>query len=62
MFLFLFDNDNLLLGVVPETVGLLLFGLALIAVTVGLRWFFGVVEKKDLIDENLETITRSINQ
>jgi hypothetical protein len=31
-------NQNLLLGFVPESIGLLIFGFGLIALTVGLRW------------------------
>lgn len=31
-------NQNLLLGLVPESVGLLIFGFGLIALTIGLRW------------------------
>ncbi|NNE99593.1 MAG: hypothetical protein HKN25_11290 [Pyrinomonadaceae bacterium] len=33
----LFEN-NILLGGIPESVGLLLFGIALIVLPVGLRW------------------------
>lgn len=31
-------NPNLILGFVPESLGLLIFGIILIGVTVGLRW------------------------
>lgn len=34
-------NNNLLLGVMPEYLGLMIFGLALIVFTVALRWLFG---------------------
>lgn len=33
--------NNLILGVLPESLGLLVFGLGLIAFAVTLRWFFG---------------------
>lgn len=35
----LFETNNTLLGGIPESIGLLLFGIVLVAVTVGLRWF-----------------------
>ena len=31
-------NQNLILGFMPESLGLLIFGIALIALTIGLRW------------------------
>ena len=31
-------NQNLILGFVPESLGLLIFGVVLIALTVALRW------------------------
>lgn len=34
-------NNNLLLGVMPEYLGLLVFGFALIGFAIVLRWFFG---------------------
>lgn len=34
-------NSNLLLGVMPEYLGLLIFGFVLIAFAIVLRWFFG---------------------
>ena len=34
-------NSNLLLGVMPEYLGLMIFGFALIAFAIVLRWFFG---------------------
>ncbi len=33
-------NQNSILGYVPESVGLLLFGVGLIGVTIALRWLF----------------------
>lgn len=62
MYLFLFENSNLLLGFVPETLGLLLFGLALVAVTVGIRWFFGDAENDNTGEENLEVLVSETNQ
>jgi heme/copper-type cytochrome/quinol oxidase subunit 4 len=38
---------NTLLGNIPESVGLLLFGVSLVAITVGLRWFLDMDEKKN---------------
>lgn len=42
MFAILLDatNKNLLLGFMPESLGLLLFGIGLIAFAVSLRWVF----------------------
>ncbi len=39
-------NQNLLLGFVPESLGLLIFGVGLIGVTVALRWIFGKSEAR----------------
>jgi len=38
---FLFDvvSQNLILGFVPESLGLLIFGVALVLLAIGLRWF-----------------------
>ncbi len=33
-------NPNMILGFVPESLGLLIFGIILIGITVGLRWAF----------------------
>lgn len=40
-------NQNLLLGFVPESLGLLLFGIGLVGLTVILRGIFRRVEKTD---------------
>lgn len=45
VFLFETVNNNLLLGFMPESIGLLLFGICLIAFAVGLRWFFDRQDK-----------------
>lgn len=39
-FLFEGTNGNLLLGYMPEPLGLLVFGIFLIILAVGLRWVF----------------------
>ncbi len=62
MFLFLLQNNNLLLGGIPETVGLLLFGVGLIAITILLRWFFSENDKDEVADENLEKLSGKVNQ
>lgn len=40
-------NKNLLLGLVPESLGLLVFGAALVASAVSLRRLFKLIEEKD---------------
>ena len=40
MILFELTNQNLILGFMPESLGLLLFGIGLIGLTIGLRWIF----------------------
>ncbi len=47
---------NSLLGEIPEAIGLLLFGISLIAITVGLRWFLDMKEKEANVEENLEKL------
>ena len=37
----LFETGNILLGGIPESIGLLIFGIALVVVAIGLRWFLG---------------------
>ncbi len=37
---------NLILGEMPEAVGLMLFGVSLVAATIGLRWFLELNEKE----------------
>ena len=53
----LFLLNNLLLGDMPETLGLLLFGVALIAITVSLRWALNKGEQNDLGKEGFEKLT-----
>lgn len=52
-------NKNLLLGFMPESLGMLLFGIGLIGFAVGLRWVFSRVEnikKKTFSDESHVTL------
>ncbi len=47
---------NLILGDIPEAVGLMLFGVSLVAVTIGLRWLLELNEKEIERQENFEKI------
>jgi len=44
---FLFDvaSQNLILGFVSESLGLLIFGVALVLLAIGLRWFMKRTER-----------------
>ncbi|MGI8670548.1 MAG: hypothetical protein ACR2J3_12015 [Aridibacter sp.] len=53
---------NTLLGDIPESVGLLLFGISLIAITIGLRWFLDMNEKKNVREDNLEKLAGRANR
>ena len=53
-------NKNLLLGNLPESLGLLIFGVALIAFAIGLRWVFNRNEKQ--AEENFEQAAERTNQ
>ena len=59
---FLFDitSRNLLLGFVPESLGLLVFGVGLILLTVGLRWFMKRNEK--ITDSAAEKMAEKVNR
>ncbi len=48
----LMQTTNLLLGIMPESLGLFVFGLGLIAFAITLRWFFG--KRDERIDNDLE--------
>ncbi|HNQ15175.1 MAG TPA: hypothetical protein PKM58_06405 [Pyrinomonadaceae bacterium] len=50
-------NPNLILGFVPESIGLLIFGVTLIGVTVGLRWALkkGVTHEDVKVDKTTGT-------
>jgi hypothetical protein len=43
-----FFTNKALLGSIPEPIGLMLFGVTLVAVTIGLRWFFDMREEESL--------------
>lgn len=49
-------NQNLLFGIVPESLGLLLFGIGLVGLTLVLRWIFtrfaAVKEEKQIKAKN----------
>lgn len=45
MILLQMTNQNLLLGFMPESLGLLIFGIGLIGLTIGLRWILKQVEE-----------------
>lgn len=49
-------NQNLLFGIVPESLGLLLFGIGLVVLTIILRWVFtriaSVKEEKQIKVKN----------
>lgn len=62
MFLFSFIKSNLLIGNIPESLGLLILGVALIVLTIGLRWFTNEDEKKDNNEEKLENIVGKNSQ
>ncbi|MEZ5343944.1 MAG: hypothetical protein R2681_00170 [Pyrinomonadaceae bacterium] len=42
--IFLLQNNNLLFGFLPESMAILFFGVALIAVAIGMRWFLSKIE------------------
>jgi hypothetical protein len=46
----LVQTNNLLLGVMPESLGLFVFGLGLIAFAISLRWFFGKRDEQSSSD------------
>ena len=45
MVICLFESSNLLLGFVPESVGMLVFGVSLITLAIALRWFMARFEE-----------------
>lgn len=47
---------NLILGDMPEAVGLMLFGVSLVAVTIGLRWVLELNENKIKRETGLEKL------
>ncbi len=50
-------NPNLILGFIPESIGLLIFGIILIGVTVGLRWALrkGEAEEEGKVEKTTGT-------
>ncbi len=52
MFLFLLEGKNLLIGSVPESIGLLFFGVGLVAITIFLRWFLNENDDKEVLKES----------
>ena len=59
---FLFDvaSRNLLLGFVPESLGLLIFGVGLILLTIGLRWIMKRNQKST--DSAVEKMAEKVNR
>ena len=59
---FLFDvtSRNLLLVIVPESLGLLIFGIGLVLLTIGLRWIMKRNEKSanGPVEEMAEKVNR----
>ena len=55
----LFETGNMLLGGIPESVGLLIFGVALVAVTIGLRWFLGGEPEQAEASEPVKNLTEN---
>jgi hypothetical protein len=51
-------NGNLLLGVVPESLALLMFGVSLIAFTVGVRRVIDGKEDAKKLENNLEKLAK----
>ncbi len=51
----LMQTNNLLLGAMPESLGLFVFGLGLVAFALSLRWFFG---KRD--EQNRNELDKTI--
>ena len=49
-------NQSLILGFVPESLGLLIFGIGLILLAIGLRWFIKRSEKNT--DGEIKHITK----
>ncbi len=62
--LFQTANKNLLLGFVPESLGLLLFGVSLIVCAVGLRRIFNRIEEtnEEKVSVKARTSSREIKK
>ncbi len=57
---FLFKIANQLLGIIPESLGLLIFGVGLILLTIGLRWIMKRSEKS--ASRPVEQMTEKVNR
>jgi hypothetical protein len=62
MFLLFWEKGSLLLGYIPETLGLLLFGVALIMITVILRWVLNKTDDQAMDEENFEKLAEKLNR
>jgi hypothetical protein len=61
MILFDATNNNLILGFMPESLGLLIFGVALILFAVGLRRIFNRNDEQQSV-KNFERAAEKINR
>jgi hypothetical protein len=59
-FLFQVINQNLILGFIPESLGLLIFGVGLVFLTIGLRWIMKRGEKS--VDGEIEKMAEKVNR
>lgn len=64
MLVILFDatNGNLLLGFMPESLGLLIFGVVLVIFAVGLRRMFDRKDERQAIEKSERIITEEISR
>ncbi len=46
------QTNNLILGAMPESLGLFVFGVGLVAFAISLRWFFG--KRDERIENDLD--------
>lgn len=56
IFLLQTAKQNLILGLIPESFGVLLFGIGLIGLTIALRRVFKYVERRGEIEEQHKTL------
>ena len=61
MLLFM-ESENLFLGVVPETLGMLLFGIVMVFIAVGLRRFLGNDDESLAEREPVSMLAKDMNQ
>ncbi len=64
MLVILFDatNGNLLLGFLPESLGLLIFGVALVTFAVGLRRIFNRRDERQATEKSGQMMTEAVNR